>query len=42
MITAGSLSAINFVINLRTELKSEIGLKSLGEAGLLFFGMSVM
>jgi hypothetical protein len=35
------MSAINFVINLSTEFRSEIDLKSL-ETGLLFFGMSVM
>ena len=42
MIRACSISAINFVINLSTEFRSEIGLKSLGVTGLLFLGMSVM
>ena len=37
-----SLLAINFWINLRMELRSEIGLKSFVVIGLLFFGTRVM
>ena len=42
MMRAYSLSAINFVISLRMEFTRDIGLKSFGEMGLLFFGIRVM
>jgi hypothetical protein len=42
IILACNLSAISFVISLRIVFSREIGLKSLGEMGLLLFGMSVM
>jgi hypothetical protein len=37
-----SLSAMSFVINLRIELRREIGLKSFGVTGFEFFGIKVM
>lgn len=42
IIMACTLSAMSFIINISTEFNSDIGLKSLGEVGLLFFGIKVM